>query len=228
MAVRVKICGLTRKLDVEKAIDLGADALGFIFGYEASPRNLEFEKMKQLVRGVPPYVSTVVVSPSSNTKLEDVISIVQPTFLQLYDEHSSRNEPGLQNGRLRFSNVIQTVRPNQRDNMVKWALSLSRGCRGILLDASSTSLYANGTLGRKEGISDGKDEHWKLGKSLRGALDHFPLILGGGLDETNVADAIRAVNPFAVDVSSGVEAEPGIKDARRMKQFIQSAKNAVA
>ena len=79
MTVRVKICGLTRRSDVESAIKSGADALGFIFGYPSSPRNLDLMKLKELLAIVPPFVSAVVVSPESNTQLQKVAEM-KPSF----------------------------------------------------------------------------------------------------------------------------------------------------
>jgi phosphoribosylanthranilate isomerase len=133
MTVKVKICGLTRRSDVEFAIKSGTDALGFIFGYPSSPRNLELAKLRDLLAIVPPFVSTVVVSPTSNTQLRKVAEM-KPSFFQLYDERESnaRNKE--------LTNVIQTVRPLGESNaIVQRSVSLSKGSKGILFDISTTS-----------------------------------------------------------------------------------------
>ncbi len=219
MTVRVKICGLTRRSDVELAIDSGADALGFIFGYPSSPRNLDLAKLKELLASVPPFVSTVVVSPESNPHLRKA-SELKPSFLQLYDDSSSVEET---NGNI-FTNVIQTVRPSEGANsIVERCVSLSRKSVAILLDMSLTSRYSTDT---KNGHAMSLTQNLALAKKTRMALDPFPLIVGGGLTVTNVAEVVRKVRPYAVDVSTGVEKGLGIKDDEKVAQFIQNAKSS--
>lgn len=216
MTVRVKICGLTRKSDVECAIESGSDALGFIFGYRDSPRNLNFEKLKDLLSTVPPFVSTVVVSPASNPSLEKAVKI-HPSFLQLY------SGTGLKRGK-EFTNVIQTIRPSGGDkSIIKHAILLSKHSKGILFDASSTSHYSR----KNKKSSKPLEDQLIIARKIRDALVPFPFILGGGLNEENVANAVLTVKPNAVDVSSGVEIEPGIKDEKKIRRFIKNAKNAI-
>ena len=220
MTVRVKICGLTRKSDIDCAIDSGADALGFIFGYRESPRNLNFNELKYLASTVPPFVSTVVVSPASNTGLQKVAEI-NPSYLQLY--HDSRK--GLESRVKTLTNVIQTVRPFGDDkSIVQRSIALSKSCKGILFDASTISRYSTKMI--RKSTKD-LEEMWLIAKKIREALDPFPLILGGGLTEGNVTQAVSKVKPYAVDVSSGVERSPGIKDETKIRCFIKNAKNAI-
>ncbi len=111
--------------------------MGFIFGYVSSPRNLEPAKLKELLAIVPPFVSTVVVSPESNTQLRKVAEM-KPNFFQLYSEgrSNSRNSE--------FTNVIQTVRPlGGSDSIVERCVSLSKSSKGILFDMSMTSRYSS-------------------------------------------------------------------------------------
>jgi phosphoribosylanthranilate isomerase len=210
--VRVKICGLTRKEDVDHAVDYGSDALGFVFGYVDSPRNLSFERLKDLVTDVPPYVNTVVVTPSSNPELAKIPLEVNPTFLQVYQDSEL---PGL--GKT-FSNVIQVVHANQdSENIVlRKCVALSKVSRGILLDSKNAN-----RLGGTGSVHD-----WRLSRRIRDALYPFPVILAGGLAPANVGQAIREVKPYAVDVSSGVEIKPGVKDKQKVKEFIENAKGA--
>ncbi len=217
MVVRVKICGLTRRSDVRKAVDLGADAVGFIFGYDKSPRNLELKQVKELVRDLPPYVSTVLVSPSMNPKLNEAVEKLRPSHIQIYDD-------GSRVGSIRFSSVIQTVRPHLKEDILQRTLDLAEESTAILLDNSTTSRYSEA----RPSSNFSPEAKWKLGRKLREALDPFPLILSGGLTPENVADAILAVKPFAVDVSSGVESKPGIKDEQKMKTFLHNTRIAIS
>ena len=214
--IRVKICGLTRRADVKCAVDSGADALGFIFGYHESPRNLDLQKVKELIRNIPPYVGIVVVSPATNPDLENAIKELGQTFVQIYGGKSKV-------GSIKSRNIIQTVRPTSGEDILQKSMNLLGHCSGILLDTSATSRYSVGKLD-----SATPDLNWKLANKLRTALDPFPLILSGGLNSQNVVEAIRMVKPFAVDVSSGVETKPGIKDEHKMKQFIRKSKGVNA
>jgi len=218
MTVRVKICGLTRRSDVESAIKSGADALGFIFGYPSSPRNLDLMKLKELLAIVPPFVSAVVVSPESNTQLQKVAEM-KPSFFQLYNEResSSRNKD--------FTNVIQTVRPvGKSDSIVARCASLSKSSKAILFDISLTSSYSS----KKEGRALTLEQNLMIAKKIKTAIDPIPLIIGGGLTTENVREVVRKVRPFAVDVSSGVEKKPGIKDEKKVARFIQTAKSPIS
>jgi phosphoribosylanthranilate isomerase len=224
VAVRVKICGLTRIEDVREAIDSGADALGFIFGHYSSPRNLSLASLVELTREVPPYVGVVVVSPASNLELSRVIGEVRPSFLQI----SSYNEEELD--QLYFQpNVVKTIHlgtgDNQdRESIISKCKNLSKHCKGILLDSalikpknSSQEKFPN--LG-----GSGTTHNWNLSRRIRDELHPFPIILAGGLNDQNVQRAIEIVEPYAVDVSSGVESTPGIKDKMKVRKFIQNAK----
>ncbi len=236
--VKVKICGLTRQVDVLNAVACGADALGFVFGYQASPRNLTFSALKDLVGTVPPYVSTVVVSPASNPKLGQVISELRPAFLQLYkNSEGGSSENIARRERLRFANVIQTVHPEEETYspndgpLVDRCTAISKQCKGILLDSPRKNLI---TVGRRNHETSevllpggsGAVHDWKLSQNVRNALFPFPVILSGGLNEQNVRKAIRMVRPYAVDVSSGVERSPGVKDEEKLRRFIHCAKTA--
>ncbi len=230
---RVKICGLTRKEDVDVAVECGTDAVGFIFGYRGSPRNLPFEKLAKLAGEVPPFVNVVVVSPFSNPELTRVIERIKPSFLQLSYQNDfegrtsfaeTLGKPG------NFSNIIGTVHlPNgenqNKDSIVHQCENISQACRAILLD--SALIKKSGEMGSViTSGGTGTTHDWKVSRQVRDALFPFPVILAGGLNEENVRKAIQEVKPFAVDVSSGVETKPGIKDKIKMKRFIENAKVA--
>jgi phosphoribosylanthranilate isomerase len=203
--VRVKICGLTRKEDLIDAIDAGADAVGFIFGYDKSPRNLSFDSLTELVPLVPPYVSSVVVTPPSNPELSRVIGEVRPSFLQLYSADSTREF---------FPNVIETVHVSGEETILI-SKERSKMSKGILLDSAGDTKMPGGS---------GVSHDWAISRKIRDALYPFPVILGGGLNVANIGEALSLVKPFAVDVSSGVELKPGIKDKLKVREFIERAK----
>jgi phosphoribosylanthranilate isomerase len=219
LSFRIKICGLTRREDVKNAIDGGADALGFIFGYDKSPRNLPLRQVTELTRNLPPRVNTVLVSPSSNPELDGAIKVVGPSYVQVYSNGSQRYALG-------GPNVVQTIRPTDDGDPIACAVELAKASSAIMLDTSTTSRYFIETPPQL-GFPNELDK-WELGKKMRLALGEVPLILSGGLTPDNVAGAIKLVGPFAVDVSSGIEERPGIKDERKMKTFIQRARAAFA
>lgn len=212
--MKVKICGLTRLSDVKAAAAAGADSLGFISGYPDSPRNLNLEKLNELVSKVPPFVNSVVVTPNWNKDIGKIIRLA-PSYIQLYGglEHSRK---------VHYQNVIQTVRPTGNSlPTIRSATRLAKSGRAILFDASLTSRYS-----KKDGKHDGitLEESWETALAVKKAIGAIPLILSGGLTEKNVKRAVRYVRPYAVDVSSGVENSPGIKDAGKISRFVTNAK----
>lgn len=214
MKVRVKICGLTRIIDVADAIAAGADSLGFVSGYPDSPRNLSFEKLRKIMSNVPPFVSSVVVTPTSNKDLRKILSLA-PSYLQLYGCLEQPQE-------ILYQNVIQTVRSmGEASAVVDKAIRLAKRSKAILFDGSLTSKYSKtDDLRRRATLEDS----WKTARLVNRALGGSPLILGGGLTADNVEHAVRSVRPYAVDVSSGVESSPGVKDKEKIFRFVRNAK----
>ena len=214
---------------MDHAIDSGADAVGFIFGYGGSPRNISFQKLTELIRRVPPYVSSVVVSPASNPNLERVAKEARPSFFQLYSE-----TPGNGNGALPDdivpSIVINTVHVSSDMTDIESTIERSRNIakisRGIILD--SPQRKPNGRHSGHTSLTGGSGvpHDWSASRRIRDALFPFPIILGGGLNSQNVRQAISTVRPFAVDVSSGVESMPGIKDKAKVAEFITRVKSS--
>jgi phosphoribosylanthranilate isomerase len=200
MSVRVKICGLTRLEDALAAVAAGADALGFNF-WKGSKRYLEPARAASIVRLLPPFVTTVGIFVNETREQINLIADqVRLSTLQLHGDESPRDAAN-------FSRpVIKAIR-------VESAASLAQVTRyevaGVLLDAPSQSYGGSGNT-----------FDWSQAR----ALPQARVILAGGLDPANVGQAIRTVRPFAVDVASGVESAPGIKDVERMKRFIQAAK----
>jgi phosphoribosylanthranilate isomerase len=205
LRTRIKICGITRVEDAHAAVDLGADAIGLVF-YAPSPRNLDFERARAIIASVPPFVTTVGLFVNPEPRLvESVLRRCPPGALQFHGEESPDfcagfGLPYIKAARVRpDADLVQNLTPFV-------------AAQGWLLDAYSDKLYG-GT---------GEPFDWAL---IPGRLAR-PVILSGGLSPDNVTAAIRQCRPWAVDVSSGVEATKGIKDAAKIAAFIEGVKNA--
>lgn len=202
---RIKICGLTRPEDVDAAVDAGADAIGLVF-YPRSPRFVEPDLATQLARQVPPFVSVVGLFVNAEEAfVRDVLAQVPLHVLQFHgDEQEGEcaryGRPWLKAARVRAG-----------FDLLEFA-SLHRSSSGILLDAFSDAY--GGTGHRFD---------WSL---IPESMDRRRLILSGGLDADNVGEAVRRIRPWAVDVSSGVEVDKGIKSAALIAAFIAGVRNA--
>lgn len=200
---RVKICGITRVQDALCAAEHGVDAIGLVF-YEKSPRHIAIEQVQQICRELPAFVTTVALFKDANAdQIERVLQAVPIDLLQFHGRESAG-----------FCN--QFARPYIRAlGMAQSTASLIgeaeqyREARGLLLDS-----HAPGEDG-----GSGESFDWDTIPLLP-----RPLILAGGLQLDNVGDAIRSVKPYAVDVSSGVESEKGIKDAALIAAFMQTVR----
>lgn len=200
---RIKICGITRPEDARAAVDLGADALGLVF-YAPSPRCVSVEQAWEIARVVPPFV-TLVGLFVNETKLT-VRRVMEAVPIQLLQFHGDEEESFCRSFHAPYIKAAR-VRPGL--DLVKYAESYPTA-QGLLLDA-----YVEGYGG------GGKTFDWSL---IPSSLP-LPIILSGGLDAGNVAEAVRAVRPWAVDVSSGVEAAKGIKDAEKVAAFIAGVRD---
>jgi phosphoribosylanthranilate isomerase len=205
MAVRVKICGITRIEDLDAACAAGADALGFVF-YAKSPRNLEIEQAAALIKSLPPFIQSVgLFVDAEPTFIRHVLDHAPLDTLQFHGDESPDY------CRQFARPYLKAIRVRQDKDLVKCAADYD-DARGLLLDA-----YVPGVPG-----GTGERFDWSL---IPAGLSR-PIVLSGGLTPENVADAVRQVRPWAVDVSSGVERSKGIKDAARVAAFIQGAKHA--
>jgi phosphoribosylanthranilate isomerase len=196
---RIKICGITRVEDVIGAVKSGADALGLVF-YDKSPRNVSVQQALELTRVISPFVTLVglFVNASAET-VRGVLKAVPLNVLQFHGDEDP--EFCAQFGRP----YLKAIRVRAGIDLVQYAADFS-GAQGLLLDA-----YVAGIPG-----GTGASFDWAL-------IPHdlpLPLILSGGLHVGNVGDAISQVRPYAVDISSGVEAGKGIKDAAKMTAFV--------
>jgi phosphoribosylanthranilate isomerase len=201
---RIKICGLTREADVEAAVHAGADAIGFVL-YDKSPRYVSAARAAQLVRLLPPFVTPVVLLVNADAVLLDqALQAVPHALLQFHgDETVAQCEAARRP-------YIRAARMAPGFNLLDFALSFS-SAQAMLVDAHVEG-YGGG----------GQVFDWSL---LPRDLSR-PMVLSGGLHAGNVRDGVLKVRPWAVDVSSGVEASKGIKDAALMRQFCQAVREA--
>lgn len=204
--VRIKICGLTRSVDVTAAVYAGADAIGFNC-YRRSPRFVDLDQLSALARGVPVLVTPVLLFVNASPKeVHQAIERVPHAVLQF---HGTESE----------AECAQFGRPYLR------AIAMAPGVG--LLDferqfGSASALLADTPSTGFGGSGQVFDWNFLPVANERSK----PLILAGGLNESNVAQAIRIVQPYAVDVSSGVEREKGVKDPARIERFIAAVRAA--
>lgn len=200
---RVKICGITNLSDALRAVECGADALGFVF-YEGSPRHVFPEIVKEIVAHLPPFITTVGVFV--NAPPQEIKEVLEYTGLDVVQLHG--DEP--QEECFLFPRVIKAFRIRDirdLDEIKHYKAS------AYLLDAYDPEV-PGGT---------GQIFNWDIAIE---AKQYGPVILAGGLTPDNVSDAVKKVRPYAVDVSSGVETEKGKKDPEKLRLFIHRAKSA--
>jgi phosphoribosylanthranilate isomerase len=206
MTVRVKICGITNREDAAAAVAAGADALGFVF-YRKSPRYVEPQVAKGVVAALPPFILPVGVFVDEEPKVvRDLMESCGLAAAQLHGDESAAYCETL--GRP----VIKAVRLKDRASLLLLAEYTGRAqVRGLLLDSFAPDAYG-GT---------GRTTDWNIAAEIAKSV---AVILAGGLTPENVATAVAAVSPYAVDVSSGVEEAPGKKDHEKLRAFVRAAK----
>ncbi len=203
MSLRVKICGITRAQDLHAACEAGADALGFVF-YDKSPRHVSPGTATALLRELPPFVQSVGLFVNADPAFVESVLRVAPLDLLQFHGDETRADCA------RYGRPwIKAVRVSAGTDLLKCAADFA-GARGLLLDAFVP------------GVPGGTGERFDWG--LIPPDLPLPVVLSGGLDPANVVDAVRTVRPWAVDVSSGVEAAKGIKDPQKVAQFIARAR----
>ncbi len=203
---RIKICGLTREPDVQVAAEAGADAVGFVL-YARSSRHVSIDRAVQLARELPPFVTPVLlfVNPSAD-EVARAVDVLPQAWLQFHgDETPAQCDAGLRP-------YLRAVAMSAEVDLLDWQLRFS-SARALLLDAPVEG-YGGG----------GKVFDW----SLLPPNVACPLVLSGGLNPANVVDGVLRVRPWAVDVSSGVEASKGVKDATLMRRFCEAVREADA
>ena len=202
---RVKICGICSLDDAHAAIEAGADALGFVF-YEKSPRAVSAEQAAAIVRQLPAFVSSVGLFVNADAeRLRSVLAQCPLDLLQFHGDESPQFCESFGHPYLRALRMREGV------DVIAEAANYP-SARAILLDSY------------KPGVPGGTGESFDWQRIPRER--HFPLLLAGGLHSDNVAAGIASCRPWAVDVSGGVEASPGVKSAARIRQFIQAVADA--
>ena len=200
--VKVKVCGMTSLKDALNAVEGGADAVGFIF-YKKSLRSVTMKTVREIVLELPPFVDTVGVFVDETA--EQINKIADYCNLDIIQLHGDESPTFCKKIRRK---VIKAFRIKDMQSVKKLS---SFQVSGFLLDTFSENLHG-GT---------GKVFDWNLALP---AKKFGPVIMAGGLTPNNVQQAVRQIRPYGVDVCSGVESEPGIKDHKKVRAFLNNAK----
>lgn len=213
--IKVKICGITNLEDALAAAEYGADALGFIF-YKKSPRCVDVKTVKKIVNALPPFITTVGVFV--NETKDKINKVADEAWLDVIQLHGDE-PPAFCNGFER--KVIKVFRIQGQGGYSSARMGGDKGQEDFGFHNYRVSAYLLDTY--QEGIEGGTGRtfNWDIAKK---AKKIGRIILAGGLTPDNVAEAVKKVNPYAVDVSSGVEKEHGKKDFKKVKEFIERAK----
>lgn len=212
--LRIKVCGVTSAQDAGQAAALGADAIGLNF-FPASPRFVEPARIQPILDCLPPFIEPVGVFV--NLPLAQACAAIQPFGFRTIQWHGDYHEPAV----LRPFRLVPAFRIRDRDTLAGITSYLDKSrAMGAMPAAVLVDAHVSGQYG-----GTGKTAPWDL---LADFQCPVPLILAGGLTPDNVTDAVRRVRPYAVDVASGVESSPGMKDAEKMKRFIENARAAAA
>ncbi|WP_457337792.1 phosphoribosylanthranilate isomerase [Rhizobacter sp. P5_C2] len=203
---RIKICGLTREADVDAAVEAGADAVGFVL-YERSPRHVSVERVAELARRLPPFVTPVTLFVNAAPALiASAVAAIPNLLLQFHGDETPADCSAAGRPFLRAARMAGDF--DLLDFAAQFPLA-----QGLLLDAHVDG-YGGG----------GKVFDWSLiPRNVRS-----PVVLSGGLHAGNVIEGILRVRPWAVDVSSGVESAKGIKDAEAIRRFCSAVREADA
>ncbi len=203
--MKVKICGITSYEDAAMIVDQGVDALGFNF-FPKSPRYIDPEDARKIIRRIPPFVVTVglFVNVAEQDRVSEIARSAGIQVLQFHGDETPEYCKGLADWPL--IKALRIGSSGIQENPEEYPV------QAFLLDVKDDALFG-GT---------GKSFDWNLAKKIKRVR---PIILAGGLHPGNVAEAIRVVDPYAVDVCSGVESAPGKKSARKVIEFMNEVRN---
>ena len=205
MRTKIKICGITNLKNALEAVEVGVDALGFVF-FSKSPRYINPKKARAIINLLPSFVLRVGLFV--NAPKEEVLSVISESRVNLLQFHGDEDE--------KFCNQFNL--PYIKAISLKDGINLLEYCQ---LFVSSSAILID-TYSHEMRGGTGKTFNWDLiPKNLP-----LPLIIAGGLDSKNVSSLINSVNPYGVDVSGGVEIDKGIKDLSMMKNFVLGVNNA--
>ncbi len=202
--IKIKICGITNKEDAVWAVNLKVDALGFIFA--DSPRRVEPEIVQGIIELLPPFISSVGVFVNEDReKVKEITESCHLTTLQFHGQESPSYCEGFK------QKIVKALRIKDK-SVLKKAVQYKDKVDAYLLDTYSASKYG-GT---------GKTFDWRIAKEIK--KFGLPIILSGGLNPENIREAISEAEPYAVDVSSGVEERPGKKNLKKLINFVRIAR----
>jgi phosphoribosylanthranilate isomerase len=212
---RIKICGVTRPEDAADIADAGADAIGLNF-YPSSPRFVSDEQAEEIIAALPAHVAKVGVFVNADASaIRDKVQRLGLDWVQLHGDEPPEfitELPGLAVIRaVRLQDRVSVVLPSTKGKLIRLP-------NAVLIDAFSASAYG-GT---------GTTVVWEAIPEARRRLAGLPVILAGGLTPENVAEAIRVARPDAVDVASGVESSPGIKDLAKVRDFVAASREGLS
>lgn len=203
---RIKFCGITRDKDAQAAVALGVDALGFVL-VPASPRYLAADRAAAIRRKLPPFVTTVALFKDQDSGfVQQAIDDLSPDLLQFHGDEDPRFCASFG---LPYMKAVA-----MGDGRGQSLLTQSRryaGATALLLDS-----HSQGGMGGR-----GETFDWSAVRPVK-----KPLVLAGGLNADNVARAVKFLRPYAVDVSSGIESKPGVKDPEKMRAFVNAVLRA--
>lgn len=210
---RIKICGFTTEAEARVAQEQGADAIGLVF-YPSSPRAVSVETARKIVQAVGPFVTvTALFVDPTPAQVEEVLDAVGIHLLQFHGDESPEFCQQFQRPYIKALRVRTDESTHDKTQAaILQEARRYRDAQGILLDTYSHKAHGGtGEVFNWSAVPDSKEINW---------------ILAGGLNPENVATAIETVQPYGVDVSSGVERSRGIKDSEKIRQFIQAVRTA--
>jgi phosphoribosylanthranilate isomerase len=203
--MRIKICGITNLDDAMAVVDYGADALGFVF-FEQSPRFVTHKKAATIIKKLPPCITTVGVFVNQDP--EQIVKTVSMTGIDVVQLHGNESPEGFASSR----RIIKAIRVKSLESLDP-LIHFKDWVSAFLLDTYTPDIFG-GT---------GQIFNWDIAVE---AKQFGRIILAGGLTPDNIAEAVRWVRPYGIDVSSGVESDKGKKDYKKLKLFIERARGA--
>ncbi|MDP4094753.1 MAG: phosphoribosylanthranilate isomerase [Bacillota bacterium] len=223
---RVKMCGLMNQKDIDLCVQAGVHVIGFVVDYPVPvPWNLTKTEAGKLIAQVPPFVSTCVVTGGTPEKVLDVVNVTVPDMVQLHYRESLKEISEIaHNLSPRGIKTVKALRIDAKgrcdfeiEEPAQAVRELAKtGISAILVD-SYTQTMPGGT-----GVSVDLQTFKTIQKE-----SFLPVILAGGLHQANIIPVIREVKPYAVDVLTGVEEKPGMKDASKVKAFMENVKSSI-